>query len=442
MLKGVWSVITINVFRSERLHRLSKEGFWIVLGQIVAMTGSLVGVRMMTGLMSPSAYGELALGITVATLVVQTVIGPLINGITRFYASAVEQNDLDDYFSAVRQWVQFATKIIIYMILSAVFILLLSGRAAWIGIVIASFTYAIFSGYNSILSGILNAARQRSIVALHQAMEPWARILIVAALLLWLGATGTVAMAGSAMAAMLVLVSQYSCFYKRGFKNIRWANNERIWREKIWKYSLPFASWGIFSWAQQASDRWALGLFSTTQEVGFYAVLFQLGYQPIAMATGMTMQFLSPIFFQRAGDANDSQRNSNVTKMSWRLTGLALGMTGAVFLITLLCHKQIFIFFVAREYWSVSYLLPWMLLAGGVFSAGQTISLNLMSQMKTQSMMSAKIVTALLGVTLNFVGAYWYGTTGIVIAGVLFSVSYFIWIVLISMRTNAYSINK
>jgi len=425
------------MLNAERIRRLLKEGFWVVLGQAVAVVGFVVGVRVLTGLLDPAAYGELALGMTVAILVNQTVLGPLSNGVTRFYAPAVEQGDLGGYLSAVRRLVLSATGIIVIMILPTIAGLLIAGRTEWIALATAALVFAIFSGYNSILSGIQNAARQRSIVALHQGMQSWARFLVAAGLMLWLGTTSTVAMVGYAMAVILVLGSQYVYFRRIVPKNINGSDKERSWREKIWKYSWPFSIFGMFTWAQQASDRWVLELFATTQEVGLYAVLFQLGYYPMSMVTGMAMQFLAPIFYQRAGDASDNRRNANVNKLSWCLTWLALGATGVAFLVTFLYHTQIFRVLVAKEYASVSHLLPWMLLASGVFAAGQTIALDLMSQMKTQTMMAAKIVTALLGVVLNFAGAYWYGITGIVIAGILFSVSYFLWMAVLSVRTVA-----
>lgn len=415
----------------ERLRRLSKEGAWIVLGQAAAVLGTLAGVRLLTELLDPVAYGELALGMTVASLVNQTVLGPLSNGITRFYAPAQESRDLGGYLSAVRGLVMAAIAVIAIMIALTGAGLLLAGRTQWMAIASAALVLAGLSGCNAILSGIQNAARQRAIVALHQGMDSWARFLLAAALVVWLGATSTMAMAGYALAVALVLGSQY-LFFRKVMHNDGAVADQSRWRRQIWAYSWPISIFGIFTWLQLASDRWALELFATVQEVGLYAALYQLGYYPMSVATGMATQFLVPIFYQRAGDASDSRRNAGVNLLSWRLTGMALGLTGAVFFAALLFHAQIFGIFVAAKYASVSHLLPWMLLAGGVFAAGQTIALNLMSQMKTHAMIAPKLITALLGVALNFAGAYWYGITGIVSAGVLFSVSYFLWMAMLS----------
>ena len=75
--------------------------------------------------------------------------------------------------------------------------------------------------------------------------------------------------------------------------------------------------------------------------------------------------------------------------------------------------------------------MPWIILSGGIFASGQTLASNLQAKMKTREMMSAKIVTALFGAVLNFAGAYWYGVNGIIGSGILFSVLYFIWMVVL-----------
>ena len=85
-----YSLNTLSLY-SERIRRHLKEGLWIVLGQLMAAAGSLVGVRILTGLLDPKSYGELALGMTAVSLINQVVLGPLGNGVTRFYIPAVEQ---------------------------------------------------------------------------------------------------------------------------------------------------------------------------------------------------------------------------------------------------------------------------------------------------------------------------------------------------------------
>ena len=434
--KPLEEVDIIAKHRSERFSRLSKEGFWIILGQALTLLGSVVGVRVLTGMLNPAAYGELALAVTVATLVGQTIFGPLGNGVMRFYAPAVEHGDFPGYLSAVTQLVITATWIIFVLIPCAAAVLFFVDRRDLIVITSAALLFALVSGYNSVLTGIQSASRQRAIVALHQAMEAWVRFLFAAALLPWFGGRSSIAMAAYAFAALAVLTSQFLFFRKRiELTDSRDAG--QAWRQQIWRYSWPFSTWGIFTWAQLSADRWALQIFGRTSDVGLYTVLFQLGYYPISIAIGIAMQFLTPIFYERSGDAKDTRRQTAVSNFSRRLMLLTLAATAAAFLLASTVHALVFAVFVSKDYARMSYLLPWMILAGGIFAAGQTVALNLMTQMRTEAMAVAKISTAVLGVAFTFLGAYWYKTPGVVIAAVSFSVLYLLWMVVVQSTTKS-----
>lgn len=407
-----------------------------MLGQGAAIAGALVGVRLLTELLDPAAYGELALAMTIATLVNQSVLGPIGNGISRFFAPAQEQSDVGAYLQASARLVLMATGVILAAMVLAVVVLEAAGLEAWIAVTGGALVFAILSGWSAVLSSIQAAARQRAIVALHQGLESWLRFLLAAILLVWLGPGSSIAMGGYVLALVVVLGSQTYFFRRMAPPVVSVQRSPAVWQARIWAFSWPMSIFGIFTWMQLVSDRWALGLFSSKQDVGLYAVLFQIGYFPISLLSGMVASFLAPIFYQRAGDASEQRRIAGVNRISWHITWWSLGITMVAVVVAFLWHGALFQLLVAPKYHTVSGLLPWVVLAGGVFAASQSLSLAMMSQLKTRLMMPAKIGTAVVGVLLNLGGAYWFGMQGIVFAGVLFSLLFFSWM-LVLFRSEA-----
>jgi O-antigen/teichoic acid export membrane protein len=419
-----------------RIRRLAKEGSWIIVGQIVTVLASLVLVRVLTEHLNTAQYGQLSLGLTVAGLVNQVVLGGIGNGISRFYSIAAERDDLGGYLLATRQLYIYATTVVVAISLILMAGLLWLGYSKWIGLAAVALVFSVLSGYNSALSSIQNAARQRAIVVLHAGLDAWLRIGLALAVLYWLGASSEAVVIGYAISSLLVTGSQLIFVRKTIPQQQTHSKLNLKWMPQIWAYSLPFSTWGLFTWVQQVSDRWALQAYASTVDVGQYAVLFQLGYTPIALLTGLVVSFLGPILFQWSGDATDHSRNANVHGLTWRMTFIYLMATLFGFVITYLMHEWLFRLLVATEYRGISYLLPWVLLAGGVFAAGQMLSLKLMSEMKSSVLTIVKISTALIGIFLNVTGAAIAGIKGVVFSLVAFSVIYFIWMVVLSRHRS------
>ena len=410
-----------------QFQRLAKEGSWIVAGQIAAVLGALVLVRVLTEYLEPAQYGQLALGLTAAGLVNQVVMGGVTAGIGRFYSIAAEKNDLPGYLHASRRLMGYATAVVVAIAPVLMAGLLWHGYSQWMGLAASALVFSVLSGYNSSLSGIQNAARQRAIVAFHGGLDAWLKILLAVGVMLWLGSSSTAVVLGYALSSLLLTGSQL-LFLQRLFR--RQSEKPGVsanWGRQMWTFSWPFSVFGVFTWLQQISDRWALQAFASTHEVGLYAVVFQLGYAPIGLVTGMAMTFIGPILYQRSGSAIDKTRNTSVHRIAWHVTFVGLLMTALAFVFTFSLHEWIFHLLVAGKFHAVSYLLPWMVLAGGLFAAGQMLALKLMSEMKSNVMAAAKIVTAILGVGLNIYGASRFGLHGVVAALVAFSGTYFFW---------------
>lgn len=397
--------------------------------------GSLALVRVLTEYLDPAEYGELALGLTVAALVNQVLLGGIIAGVGRFYSIAAEKLELSSYLHATVCLLAYATAAVVAIAILLMVGLFWLGYSQWMGLAAAALLFSLLSGYNTSLNGIQNAARQRHIVALHGGMDAWLKILLALWVMLWLGTTSTAVVLGYVLSSLAVTGSQF-LFLRRTIlvkKEIQVAN-ETPWQSRIWAYSWPFSTWGLFTWMHQVSDRWALQAYASIEDVGQYAVLFQLGYTPIVLATGMAMTFMGPILYQRSGDASDQQRNTNVHRISWWMTYLGLFFTMLGFVVTYVLHEWLFHFLVAPEYRDVSSLLPWVVLAGGIFASGQMLALKLMSEMKSAKMVSAKIATALLGIMFNVYGASVAGPVGVVGALVAFSIVYLVWMISLGFR--------
>ncbi len=420
----------------SRIYRLLRESGWVVAGQIASAIGALMLVRALTEFLTPDEYGQLALGLTIAALINQVVMGSVVAGSTRYYSIAAEKNFLGGYFLATWNFLIYATGIAF----AIGFIILISlnflGYPQWINLIAVALIFAVISGYNGVLSGIQNAARQRAVVAIHGGLDAWLKILLAVSALVWFGTSSTVVVISYICSSLVITTSQFLFLRNTIFRDGKSNYDRQDWMSQMWTYSLPFSMWGVFTWMQQISDRWAIQYFATQNDVGQYVVLFQLGFTPIALLTGLGLSILTPILFQRSGDGVDKDRLLNVHKITWAIAYLSLLGVAFCFIATYNLHEWLFSFLVATEYRKSSYLLPWVVLAGGIFSAGQILSLKLMSELRTSSLTVAKIFTALIGVLLNVIGAVIFGLQGVVAATVFFSSLYFIWIAILASRPN------
>jgi O-antigen/teichoic acid export membrane protein len=424
-------------FYIERIARLAKEGGWIVAGQIATIVGSLVLIRVLTEYLTPLEYGELALSFTIALLINQVAIGGLGNGVLRFYSIAKEKEDVYNYLIASKQLFYKVISGLILVVVLVVIILYLLKLTHWLPLFFMAIVFAIVSGVVGIFSNIQTAARQRMLVAFHSSLDAWLKIVLALGLMLWLGHDSVVVLLGYTISALVIIASQFFSLRRTLFHSLTSSNKKSNWQHKIWSQSWPFSVFGLFTWAQQASDRWVLQIYSSISDVGVYAVVYQLGFVPIGILTGIGVTFITPILFNMSGDSEDASRNLNVHRIVMYITFTSLTLTLIFFILAGAFHQYIFQILVAAEYREMSYLLKWLILAGGLFATGQVLAVKIMSDLQSKTMVKVKIVTSLIGVTLNYIGAMKFGVLGVAYAMVITSLIYTLWMyVLVNRKTT------
>ena len=104
-------------------------------------------------------------------------------------------------------------------------------------------------------------------------------------------------------------------------------------------------------------------------------------------------------------------------------------------MLALSIHDFLFNLVVAESYRKASHLFPWMILSGGVFATAQLLSLKLMSELRSNDLILAKIGSAVIGVIANIFGAYYFGVSGVVFGVLIFSISFYLLVVMVASRT-------
>jgi len=415
----------------SHLRKLSLEASLIWSGEIVAALGAIVGVRLLTRCLDPPDYGAVALAMTVATVGQQVIFSPVMQAAVRYLPVSLERKSLPSFLAGLTHLLRTGSAVLGLALGLGVLILALSGQHKTISLGIIAGVFAGICGCNSVMDGVQMAARQRAIVAWHQALSQWLRFSLAAAFVYLFVGGSTAAMAGYTLAALAVLLSQW--FFLRRVLDRLLAGNPASSKGNgeltgaMRSYAWPFAMWGLFTWLQMSSDRWSLEAFRSAREVGLFQVSYQLGYYPLQLLSGVSMQLFIPILFKMAGDGSAARRVQLAQRATIGLVGCSLGATLVAGILSLGLGNRLVALVASAPYQSSARLLPLMVFAGGLFGSAQIASLLPMINGASRTLLKPKIGVAVVGVLLNVAGAYWYGLLGVAVSSLLQSLLLLVW---------------
>lgn len=418
------------------IKKLSAEGSWVFVGQLLVVVSSLVLVRLLTEHLSEQEYGNFTLGLTLAGLVNQTITGGVAAGMRRFYSVASESDALPEYHQAKDKLNLKASLMISSLIIPAAILFGIDGIQQHALLIIFVISYAALNSVFTISNSYYVASRKRRFSAINLVIDAWLRVSLGVAAVWAFPKTAESVFLGylvaSAIVCLLHVILNNSI--KRNYRDSG-ENYFRIYRE-IQNYSMPFAIWGVFAWLQQSVDKWSLSYFHSVESTGSYAVLYQLGYSPMLMFCGLITSFLAPIIFQKAGSGSDQERMKSTQDLIYKLTILGFGTVIAGFFFTVAFGDILIKIFVSDTFSVEKNYLHWLVLAGGLFSIGQLITLRLVSELNSKKLIPLKIGSSLLGVIYTVGLAKWYGVGGVVLSANLFGLTYLVWALMLIRKLN------
>lgn len=410
--------------RLPKVLQMGQEVFWVASGQVAAALGGFGSVYFLTGCLSKHAFGDLAFGIALATLL-QGYFSSIANGFLRYMPVAKESAEVGPMVQSVRSLLIYGTLWHAAITVVSLLLAAISGFGNWIPFLLFTSLLALLTGYVSAIENLQIGLRQRSVIAVVRGSMPWVRTACVVGVVYAFPhqsmlSPGSLAIIGLTLGTLVVFLMQLWKFRQSVALLIHSdhdsSEQHKNWIRKIVNYSLPFGAVFILAYVQMFADRWALKVFTSSGELGLYSAVYQLGFAPMILLAGFTAQLMGPILFGRAGDAsrNDQlQRSLSQNKIVIQSTVVFGVLCAGVAYFT---HEWAFQLVLREEYWSVSKYLPWIVLSGGLFAAGNAASISSMIAARPQVLVMPMTIAATAALIATFTGAYLGGLAGVFIA--------------------------
>jgi len=433
-------IISIDAYKKIISRRLCSEIGWIVLGQAGSAVAGLFGLKILTHVLNPVAFGKLSLANTIVVLIsTNFLFGPLGQGLMRFWAISKSQGNLNEFYSVSNQFKKYT--IALCLIIGIIFVLAVAlfTNMEWAALLAVATAAGILSGWLGLRTAVFTAARKRHWVAFLNIGNALFKPVIAACLVLLVAVSAFWAMVGYLVAVLLLLILAER-FYLDMVTNTQGStsildNNitSDIWKNII-SFSWPFAVWAVFAWVHLACDKWTLQAFHGPEIVGAFVVISQLAKYPLLFGSGFLTTFIIPIAYQRAGDLTQHKKIISAYKFLAFMAGVyILGLLLLMWLYFMF-HRGLVLFISNIEFVKFSFLLPWLTAAWGIYYLGQILANFGMVANKSQIYIAPKILAATIAGISTFYLSAKYQVIGVVCGLTLASLVYTFWCFVMAIK--------
>jgi O-antigen/teichoic acid export membrane protein len=382
--------------------RAGREGTWIIFCQIMIALAGLVGVRILTELTPKDVLGEATLLLGICMIGRNILVAPLTNAQIRFHPTYLAKGHAEWFTREMARFIWLATSVLMVIAMLA----LLSWR--WIEgphvsllLLPAIALYTAVESSKAIRLNHMSAERIRRNPALWSSTEAWL-IIGGVAIAMSLSKTTESYLLGFAIATFICLIIFGFIFYRPVHPDLPTTSYEsrRELLRKVIRFGAPLVPVAIVSWVSNLGDRYFLGMYLGTEDVGLYAAAYGLASRPILMVSSVLSGFARPILFH-ADSVGQVQKSARIFKLWVGLTALTTVCGVAMFVVF---GGWVGDFFLAKTYREGTHLIfVWVSAGYALFTIGQVLEIELASKHRNMAVLWPSILGAVVNIALNLI---------------------------------------
>ncbi|MCQ8119520.1 lipopolysaccharide biosynthesis protein [Methylomonas rosea] len=410
------------MFSALKNSKLCGDAFWALFGQAASALALLLGTRLLTELVSPAVYGQVALLNGFVALGVAVFSYPFICAGMRIVPECETAGERNALHAAVASLTLQVTAL-------AIAVLVLGG-----------FAYGYFIDGSCVLfllAGVLLAMtvqrelgiqlaigeRKQRLASLWQTSDSVLRPALAIALVWWLGGNPEWVLLGYILASLLSNLVWMVVKRRSGVRPP--ATDSRSFRREVWVYALPLIPMELIFWINGLGDRYVIGYLLTAADVGLYAATYMVVNEAFNRSAMVLLRTFQPAYFQ----AFSSQQLQKAYSILWFWIASVAGLGVAGLLLLLLTKDWVASMVLAKSYHAAVDLMPAMALGCALHALGTALAQPLLAHKRTKTLLKGRLcgaVTAAMTIPLlvsqyGLPGAAWanpvyFGVEALVLA--------------------------
>ena len=408
-----------NGLRSYLISRRGAlvDAISLIGSQVIFALSTLIGVRLLSDLMSPAAYGEVGLLVGLLTLGRNLFAYPFLQAAIRFYPEACRQGEIGTLKRLIRSCLN-STAAILAIVVLLVGVLSYGWKPMSLLQIPLMIGLLFVDNLRGLETDLLIAARRQRPFAVIRASESSLRALGAVLMVRWLGPVPAMVLLGYLLGGTAVYAGLFLFRVERvgAAETVATMSGSepstRAFSDRIWRYSLPMIPIAVFDWISGLSDRYMVGGIVGLEAAGIYIAAYGLMNQPFTI-TQTTLELLFRSHYFDAVSASDV-RGARKVFANWIFVQCAVCVIGVIAVVVL--SKTIATICLGAQYQSASRIMPWIAAGTALMAIYTTLEKIFHARQNTTWCLTLRAFGAVLSVAVGLPLILWLGVLGAALA--------------------------
>ena len=365
--------------------QLFGDAFWVLLGQLSSALALLAGTRVLTELVTPDIYGQVALLNGFIALGVAVFSYPFICAGMRIGPECLSNQERSNLYKIVASLTTRSTVLAIGLLMLGGSLYSYIAQSDILLFVLAGILLAVTVRRELGIQLLIGERKQRR-ASIWQTSDSILRPLLAILLVLWGDAMAEWVLLGYILASILSN-AVWARIQDAKPDNSKRTTVVRNFRRDVWAYALPLIPMELIFWVNGLGDRYVIGYFMSAAEVGLYAATYMIINEAFNRSAMVLLRIFQPVYFQSCS-LNQTKKGFRIL-WTWIACVLVLGIIGVSLL--LITRDWVAAMVLAKSYHSAVELMPAIAVGCALHALGTVVAQPLLANKRTRLLLLGRV---------------------------------------------------